>query len=147
MNKKSFSLIEVLVFVSILSVFFVAALTVSVYYLRMTKSQQYKIIATHLAEEAVEWLKSEKESDWLQFVSYDTSTSYQGTKYCLKNLNWSTDNPCPETSAIFKRELLIKNIGNPGDPVSQVEADITVSWLENNGENKVSLKTVLTVLE
>jgi len=146
MNKKSFSLIEVLVFVSILSIFFVAALTVSVYYLRMTKSQQYKIIATHLAEEAVEWLKSEKESDWLQFVSYDTS--YQGTRYCLENLDWSIANSCSGynlgTPAIFKRELLIKNIGNP---VSQVEADITVSWLENNRENKVSLKTVLTVLE
>lgn len=144
---KSFSLIEVLIFITILSLFFIAAMTVTVFSLRSMKNQEYKILATHLAEEAMEWIKSEKEDDWSAFINYDTSAG-AGTTYCLENLDWLSKFSCSDynlgTPAIFKRELLIKNIGSP---TYQVNADIIISWLDSNKENKIIIKTVEKLIE
>lgn len=144
---KSFSLIEILIFITILSLFFIAAMTITVFSLKSMKDQEYKILATHLAEEAVEWIKSEKEDDWSTFIGYDTSAG-TGTTYCLENLDWLSNFSCSDynlgTPKIFKRELLIKNIGSP---TYQVNTDITVSWLDSNKENKIIIKTIEKLIE
>lgn len=147
MKNNGFSLIEVLVFVTILSLFFVAAMTVTVFALRSMKTQQYKILATHLAEEAMEWVNSEKESDWTKFISYDTSGG-TGTTYCLENLNWTSKFSCTGytlgTPTVFKRELVIKNSGTP---TSQVDTSINVSWLDSGGIETVNIKTIQRLTE
>lgn len=143
LTKKSFSLIEVLVFTTILTLFFIAAVSVSTFFLKNLKNEQYKIIATHLLEEANEWLKQEKEKDWIEFLSH---TNQQGIIYCLKNLDWNNQGNCQNynlgTPNIFKREMSIKIINN-----SVVEAEIFVYWLETNQENKVNSKSILTITE
>ncbi|MBW7960440.1 hypothetical protein B6D29_04265 [Microgenomates bacterium UTCPR1] len=147
MLKKSFSLIEVLVFTAILALFFVAAMTISVVSLRSMKTQQYTIQATHLAEEATEWLNSEKLTDWPKFVAYDKSSG-DGTIYCLQGLNWSMSGECPGftagSPALFKRELLLKAVGNPA---TRVDTEITVSWLDIGTIKKVTVKSGLRLLE
>lgn len=143
--KSSFTLIEILVFVTILTLFFISAVTVTTYFLQTIKYQQYKILATHYVEEAVEWLKSEKEKDWEQFSSYDSSGN--GTTYCFNDLNFNSLGPCENFSlanSLFKRELIIKNIGSP---VNQVETVVTVYWQERNTENKVFVKSVFNLIE
>ncbi len=143
--KSSFTLIEILVFVTILTLFFISAVTVTTYFLQTIKSQEYKILATHYVEEAVEWLKSEKEKDWEEFSSYDLSGN--GTVYCLNDLNFNNLGSCENFSlanSLFKRELVIKNIGSP---VNQVETVVTVYWREKNTENKVFVKSVFNLIE
>lgn len=148
MNKKyklSFTLIEILVFVTILTLFFLTAIVVTTYFLQTIKFQQYKIVATHYAEEAMEWLKSEKEKDWEDFSSHDISGN--GTTYCLNDLNFNVLSSCENYSlgnSLFKRELLIKNIGSP---VNQIEGIVTVYWKEKNYENKVVLKSIFNLIE
>lgn len=141
--KKSFSLIEVLVFTSILSVFFIAALSVSVYFLRNFKEQQYKIVATHFLEEAVEWIKFQKELDWNDF---SLKSSLNGNIYCLNNLNWNNQGQCSSyelgTPKIFKRELFIKTI-----EASKIECLVSMYWLNFNGENNISSKIILAITE
>jgi len=149
MKNKGFSLIEVLVFITILSLFFIAAMTVAVFSLRSIKTQEHKIIATHLAEEAIEWLNSEKEADWNNFISYDTSgAGGSGTTYCLNSLNWASKFSCSGYTlgnpTIFKRELTIKNSVSP---TTQVNTTINVSWLEVNGEQKVTIKKIHRLTE
>ena len=145
-KKKGFSLVEVLVFVTILSLFFVAAMAVTTYSLKNMKNQEYKIIASHLAEEGMEWVKSEKEGDWTDFSSKDTGA---GTTYCLKDLNWDSPDPCADyplgTPAIFKREIEIDN--QAGSPVSSIDVQITVSWTEGTTIFQVPVKTVLNIWE
>lgn len=141
--KKSFSLIEVLVFTTILTIFFIAALSITVFFLKNFKNEQYKIIATHLLEEANEWIKEEKEKDWIEFLSHGNN---QGITYCLENLNWNNQGNCQNynlgTPNIFKREIVIRNISD-----SSVETNISVYWLETNGKNKISSKSILTIIE
>lgn len=145
--KKSFSLIEVLVFTAVLGLFFVAAMSVTTYNLKSMKIQEHKILATRFAEEGIEWVKEEKESDWSAFSGYDTVGS--GTTYCLNGLDWTTPTTCGDVYALgspafFKRELLITN---SGAPVDQVSVKITVNWKEGTQNFSVPIKAVFKLLE
>jgi len=139
--RKAFTLAEVLVFVTILSLFFISAVTITTFNLRNLKVQEHKILATRYAEEGSEWVKQEKEDDWQVFI---TRT---GTSYCLNSLSW-TSGLCSTfslgTPAIFKRDL---QIVNSGSPVNRVTTNLTVGWLENGIEQKVVLKSVLNLWE
>ena len=134
--KKSFSLIEVLVFTAVLGLFFVAALTVTTFNLKNMKIQEHKIIATRYAEEAVEWVKQEKEDSWSDF------TDHSAGNYCLNSLGW-TSGLCGTYSlgTIFKRELSITK------PVDQVNTTVTVTWQDMGTDLKVEINTVFKLLE
>ncbi|MCL4364173.1 hypothetical protein M1328_02955 [Patescibacteria group bacterium] len=144
--KKSFSLIEVLVFITILSLFFIAAMTVATYSLKNMKSAEYKILASHLAEQGMEWMRSEKESNWNQFTARDLGG---GTTYCLKNLNWNSPSACPDyslgTPAIFQREVTVTN--QAGTPVTSVDVEVDVSWYEQSNKITIPVKTVFSIWE
>jgi len=145
-KKKAFSLIEVLVFITILSLFFIAAMAVVTFSLRNMKASEYKILAAHLAEEGMEWVRSEKEVDWSQFTTKDTGG---GTTYCIIDLNWNNSVPCTNytlgTPAIFKRELKVDN--QAGNPVTTTDVEVTVSWTDGTTVFQVPVKTVLKVWE
>lgn len=147
-NKNAFSLIEVLIFVTILSLFFISAVTITTFSLRNLKIQEHKILATRYAEEGIEWIKQEKEDDWETFSLYDDSGG-SGTSFCLNTLNWNTKTDCNDSYTlgppnIFKRVLVITNSGNP---VNSIGINLTVSWIENNVEQQVILKSVLNLWE
>ncbi len=136
--KKSFSLIEVLVFVTVLGLFFVAAISITTFNLKNMKIQEHKIIATRYAEEGVEWLKQQKEDGWTDFIAKGSSA---GTHYCLNSLGWSITIP-PTCNyglgTIYERELLIKDSG---------ETIMTVSWQDMGTDLSVRIPTVFKLLE
>jgi len=142
-NKKSFTLIEVLIFVSILSLFFVAAAGVTIVSLRNLKIQEHKILATRYAQELLEWLKGEKEADWNQF------TTYRGT-YCFNSssiTNWPTPGNCSTNSflnELYKREVTLTPQGNPP---YQINLSIKVSWEEIGQNYQIPLNNVFTIWE
>jgi len=147
-KRLGFSLVEVLVFVTILGLFFVAAVSVTTFSLKNMKMSEHKIIATHLAEEGVEWIKSEKENDWETFILRDTSSG-TGTLYCLNTLNWHTGS-CGEnyllgTPNFFKRETTLANSGSP--ITTQVDVKVIVSWIEGNQTMNVTIKTIVNLWE
>lgn len=146
-NRVGFSLIEVLVFITIISLFFISAVTITVFSLKNSKTQQYRILATRFAEEGMEWVKQEKEDDWQAFALRDSGSP--GATFCLNSLDWITQTDCNGIFSlgppnIFKRVLIITNSGNP---VDRITANITVSWLENSFEQKIILKSVLNLWE
>ena len=147
-NKKGFSLVEVLVFITILSLFFIVAVTITTFNIRNMKIQEHKILATRYGEEAVEWIKQEKEDDWQLFKTYGNPTG-SAINYCLNSLDWNTKTDCGNNYTlglpnIFKRVLIITNSGNPVDSAS---VNLTTSWLENGVEQKVIIKTVSNLWE
>jgi type II secretory pathway pseudopilin PulG len=144
--KKSFSLIEVLVFTAVLGLFFVAAVSVTTFNLKNMKIQEHKILATRYAEEAVEWMKQKKEDDWSVFAGHNAGY------YCLNsldNLDWTSySNSSPVCTAgdyisgtIFKRELLMAK------PADQVNTTVTVTWQDMGTDLSVKIKTVFKLLE
>lgn len=145
-TKKGFSLLEVLVFTVILSLFFVTAMSVASFNLNNMKILEHKIVATRYAEEGIEWLKQEKEGGWSDFYS---KGSISGSFYCLNSLDWNSSFTCDEDYGLgipsyFKREVLMRNSGSP---VNQVDATVTVYWKEGNNVLNVPLRTVFKLLE
>lgn len=146
--KKSpagFSLIEVLIFVTILSLFFIVAITITTFNLRNLKLQEHKILATRYAEEGVEWIKQEKEDDWQVFASHGATS----LNYCLNSLDWSTLTDCGSSYTlgppfIFKRSLIITNSGSP---INKATIELTVSWLDNDIVQKVVIKSIVYLWE
>lgn len=141
--KKSigFSLIEILVFATVLSLFFISAVTITTFSLRDIKIQEHKILATRYAEEASEWIKQEKEDDWQIFATHNGD-------YCLKDPIIWTSNLCSSydlgTPGLFKRDL---TISRSGDPIDKITTVLTVSWLENGLPQNVVLKSVYHLWE
>lgn len=145
-NRKGFSLVEVLVFVTVLGLFFVAAMSVTTYNLKNMKVQEHKILATRYSEEVTEWLRQNKEDDWTIFIGHDSGS---GTNYCLNSLDWNSPGNCDNSYPVgsppfFKRDLLLTNSGSP---VDQVKAVLTISWKEGVSTLNVKNTTVFKILE
>ncbi len=138
-NFKSFSLIEVLVFITILSIFFIAGLSISLYSLNTLKLAEHKTLASYYGQEAIEWLKKEKELNWDDFI---IKASTNGKIYCLNELTWSEGN-CNSFSLnnFYKREVLLIQNNN------SVNVNLNIYWLEKNNVNNINIKTVLNLWE
>ena len=144
-SKKSFTLIEVLIFVTILSLFFVTAITITVVSLRNLKIQEHKILATRYAEELLEWLRGEKEADWNQFTTHSGPYCFNSSPIPMSN--WPTSGNCPPASFLnnlYKREVILTP---QGSPPYQVNVSITVLWQELGQTYQVPINTVFTVWE
>ena len=148
MSKSAFSLIEVLVFTSILSIFFVAAATVTTVSLRNLKISERKIIATRHMEDVTSWLRAQKESDWNTFA--EKASAGGGNTYCfnLTSISWPSAGACGETYALgntFRREV---NLVNNSD--AQITSTVSVTWQDSigiGGTMGVLLNTVYSVWE
>jgi len=140
-KQTGFSLIEVLVFVSVLNLFFILALTVTVVTLRNFQENEHRIVASHYLDQLKEWLMYEKEKDWNSF-SQKTST------YCFNDLSWSNANPCsfscPGTGClnIYNRQATFVN---NGDGTSTVE--LKISWSEINQTKNITSNILFSAWE
>ncbi len=138
-SQSAFSIIEVIVFASMLSVVLVAAVGYTVRLVFTMTHDRHKILATHFAEETQEWLNGERESDWEQFQNRSTVA---GTTYCVNNaLALSTtlaslsSGACGFTGIgtatatnplIFRRQLILSK--DRAQTATRVTATIRVSW-------------------
>jgi len=149
---SGFSLIEVLVFVSILTVFFIIAAAIMGTSLRNMKANEHKILATHYAEELQEWLKGQKEADWQEFLTNAGQKS--GDCFNQAEIAWATaDTACSfngmvgsDGPKIFKRRVTF----DPGSPAltdTEVAVSIAVEWQDLGVGYSVPLNSVFTLWE
>jgi len=143
-----FSLIEVLIFLTIISLFLIIAITITVQSLHNLKLTEYKILASYYTQEAFEWLKIEKETDWNAFIN---KSSINGTTYCLNNgLNLNSASPCGNNDFslgnFFKREVTLKKLTDIQNNY-YVNIKITLFWRERNDVNQIKIESSLNQWE
>jgi len=154
--KKSisgFSLIEVLIFVSIASMFFVTVAAITTTALRDMKISEHKIVATRYAQELLSWIKVEKEDNWTNFSNRDIT---YGTVYCfntdITNLtDWPTQGPCNTENnndnyslgvpPMYLRQATITVNNNSANIL------VEVKWREGKSILTVPINTILSVWE
>lgn len=149
LKNNAFSLIEVLIFASILSLFFVAAAAVMTISLRNMKFNEHKILATRYGEELLEWLRGEKEDDWKVFFNKALPNS---KNYCFNTSPvpdvWPAVGFCNANDyslvSFLKREAIL-NVSELDN--KQLTVNITVQWKELGNTHSVNLKSVFTVTE
>lgn len=157
--RQSFSLIEVLIFVTILSVFLVASASIITISMHQNTLQINKLKAVHYNDQLFEWIRSEKEIDWNNVVTKATSLP-SGSVYCFctEDMSWSTapieadqSNCCPTLlSGIFKRYLTIttSTYAPTGfTPSSQIEITIYGDWQEAGNSHSTKLHTLFSPWE
>lgn len=151
--RKGFSLIEVIIFVAILALFFVTAMAVVTYSLQTMKSNEYKIKASIYAEELMEWIKAQKEIDWTKFTNKaqpDPSLSYYCFNDDIKSRNdFPAVGDCSGATeysldSVFRRSAQLTSFDTP---VDKVEIHIKVQWNEPGGINSVPLDSYVTIWE
>ena len=157
-TQEGFTFIEILVFVTIVSLLFVSLTSVVTSSLQRMKIVEERLYAQRYAEELLEWLRAEKETDWQAFMDRDVNGS--GTIYCFNNAidflndDWDEDGPTPGPCAdyngitgtsplIYKRYVVLTHRGSPP---TQMSVQIVIEWQNGNKFYSVPLNTIFTEL-
>ena len=158
--NKAFTLIEIMIFVSLLSMVLIVAVGYVTRLLMNMKVGEHKIYATFYVEETSEWLINERYADWDGFQA--KAGNPNSIIYCLNNnlnltntiaiLNASnrvaSPNNCPfngitgNTPLIFRRTVTLRK--NTAVNATQVTALTVVSWVDNGVTYSQQVENVYT---
>ncbi|KXK10939.1 MAG: hypothetical protein UZ22_OP11002000571 [Microgenomates bacterium OLB23] len=149
--QQGFSLMEVLAFVTILSLVFLGVAYTTGQSIKRTKFNEQKLIATRYAEELEEWLRGQKEEDWTTF--YSSRASGGGTTYCFddavydeyQSISWPAAGDCNGVYGL--RSLYMREVTLTQSLTSQVQAIISVRWQDGQNVFDVPISTIFTKWE
>lgn len=129
-------------FMAILSTIFLAVVFLTTLSLKRTDYNKRKIMATHFAEEADEWLRGEKETSWTTFTSRSPGTYCMNTDISACDTAgtcWDNNTACLTTDysldGIYKRWMTLSDNG------TRVDVTITVEWLDGPNTFSVPVST------
>lgn len=145
MNKKEkegFTLVEVLIFVVLISMIFITVSYYITFSLYNTKVNEHKILATRLAEETREWLRGEKEISWDDFINARMG------EWCFNTepINaWGTPGLCTDygIAGLYKRDVSL----TASQDSNQVTVKVNIEWVERTNTFNVLISTVFSVWE
>lgn len=160
MKNKGFTLIEVLIFTTLISFIFITLSYLAVNSIQNSKIGAHKILATHYAEELREVLRNQKEDDWGQLTQSAQTTPSKcygtiqvdgamNTEVCTTsvctNCNIATFSIGSVPDNVFKRYATMTYYDdayvNP-EKRNQLDVDITVEWNDGGKIFRVPLNTV-----
>ena len=143
MNKGQ-SLFEVVVALAIVTLIVVAIVTLAASSIRNSSYARNKESATRYSQEAAEWLRGQRDNDWVIFAS--RAALDPGFTWCLASLVWPpTAGTCSESSYIgdtfFKREATVLY----PDPLNldNIQVDVKTYWIDSQGDHEVKISTFL----
>lgn len=147
--RKSLSLVEVLIFVSILSTFLVASASIVTIAFQQNTLYINKIKARHHTDQLFEWIKNEKEENWTLFINNIGTDS--DNKHCFETHipEWGVIVPsytnCQLLDSLYQRYAQFKIVNFAED--QHIEVTIETKWSEFGNMHSTSLHTVLSQWE
>jgi Tfp pilus assembly protein PilV len=141
-QKLGQSLIEVVVSVSVISLILVTLVSAITFSMSNTQYAKSKAIATKHAQEAVEFIRSQRDENWLNVYSH--SNNSPGSKYCLKSLGWPAGTgSCTSTDYItntnYLREVILSRSGT-----DRINVNVIVYWIQGSHTSQVTVDSILT---
>lgn len=136
-RQKGFTLLELLVVLIVVSLVItgvVSVVTVSVRNARFARDQAQ---ASRYTQEAMEWIRQQRDSDWNTFFSRS------GATYCMSSLSWSSSSPCSSGNTISSTNL-VRNATMQTIDNNTVSVDVVVSWSDTSGSHQSRMATYLT---
>lgn len=152
------SLFEVVFAIAIAAILVVGVVALAATSVRNSASARNDSLAKNYAEEAGEWLREERDKDWVSFKDNARGVSYlNSTNWCLKALSWSSPskNSACASDVYLDSTIFIRNATftcfNTNPPaiacsdtsVNLIEATIVVSWSDTQGAHEVRTVTYL----
>jgi len=144
------SLFEVLFAVAIAAIILVGVVSLSTTSIRNTSYSNNNAQATKYAQEAVEWLRGERDASFSDFRGY-TASSTINPGYCLNTLSWNNNGVCLSsefiTGTFFLRDVLFvcyitdsassTVVACSDVNVNNIESIVEVKWSDAQGEHKI----------
>jgi len=134
-SRSGQSLIEVVVATGIAMLILVALVAGAMTAVRNSQFSRTKARAMQLSQEAIEWIRGEREKGWSEF------TDNSGT-FCLDGLSFTKNRACSLSEKIFnqftRQAVLVK------ESDEKIKVTITTSWTDSNGEHSEEIITYLT---
>lgn len=140
-RSRGQSLFEVLAAVAVIGVALVALISLSTRSVSTGSFARNKNLASRYTQEAYEWIRLERDTDWSLLYARAGST------YCINNLNWSSPGSCggyirdatTGANTIFQREVSLTAID-----VAELEVDIVTSWRSGGSTHSSRSTTILS---
>lgn len=139
--KSGQSMFELLVAVFVIALSLTAVVSLVTTSIGNTTFSRDRSVAAKSTQEAVEWLRAERDADWGVFR---TRGSAGGSRYCLPDLSWhSGQGTCsPMSGTALRREVLL--FYNAATDPDSVEARVVTSWSDSTGTHESRITTYLT---
>ena len=138
MNQRGQSLFEVVLALGLITTICVGIVSLAVFSIRNATFSKNKTLAGRYVQEATEWLRSERDTDFGLF-----ETHAQASIWCLSGLNWDKIGVCGESDVILGTSLL-RDVNFSINLISGktvIEASVKVSWYDAQGAHEVRSTT------
>ncbi len=143
---KGQSLFEVLVAVGVVGIVLLALVGLATSSIKNSSSSKNISRATRYSQEAVEWLRGERDRGWSDFAAHVTASN----RYCF-NISpippnaWDNTGECTSDEYIsgtnFIRNVLLTFSSGDSNKINVV---VTTSWSDSQGNHDAKAETVLT---
>ena len=140
-NEKGQSLFEVVLALAVAALIIIAIVALATISIRNANFSRDQSLTTRHAQEAIEWLRGQRDEDWDAFYDRATTTSL----WCLKSLFW-TDAKIGEcgssdfiSDTIFKREISFTILN-----ASNIDTAVKVYWEDAQGLHETKTVTTFT---
>lgn len=102
-----------------------------------------RTLANRHTQEAVEWLRGERDKNWQTFLG---KSSVGGSKYCLSSLNFNQNGTCGGAliDNLFTRETIITRVTDATTGRDIVNAVVTTGWNDSQGYHESRVSTTFT---
>lgn len=142
-NIKGQSMFEVILALFIITLILVAVVILSTSSISNSISSRNKTLASKYTQEAIEWLRSEREADITNFRSKISISNY-----CLNslNLNWTNTGVCG-SSEIIPETVFLRQVNFTTSLVSGkliITANVVTSWNDSKGIHEARTITYFT---
>lgn len=140
--QRGQSLFEVIFALGIAAIILIAMASLATTTLRNSTFSNDSAIATQLAAEVTEWLRSERDENWSSFAG---RSSVAGRTWCLPTLSWpAVSGPCsgPIPGANYTRSVILESVDANPTPqdgiIDTINATVTVSWTDSQGTHDIT---------
>jgi type II secretory pathway pseudopilin PulG len=136
------SLFEVVVAVGIIAVLIAAIAGLATSSIRNTTFSKNNSLATRYTQEASEWLRSQRDTDWVAFHASAQASAI----YCLTTLSLANPGVCDlnDTLDAIAQTIIFREVSFSNIAADSVAATVTATWRDSQGLHQVETSTVLT---
>lgn len=137
-TQRGQSLFEVILAIAVLTLVLVGIVSLATISVRNSTFSRNKTLASKYAQEASEWLRSERDKDRDAFILHADASFDIPKYYCLDALVWTNLGKCSSSEFIsntpFIRNLSLTKTMKSGKTV--IEVKVVVSWQDSQGEHE-----------
>jgi len=139
-DEKGQSLFEVVLALAVAALIIIAIVALATISIRNANFSRNQSLTTRYAQEAIEWLRGQRDEDWDAFAARALTPLW-----CLKSLSW-TDAKIGECGSsdfifdtIFKREISFTILD-----ASNIDTAVKVYWEDAQGLHETKTVTTFT---